>query len=380
MRNLAWRPIPAAVALLGLLSAPALVVQADSPEERGPAAVAPAPAAPPGAGEAAAPAAAAAPRPDDPAAAGTPNTYFIDRSDTFTHLGDWTWQEFVVGGTTTFVLRFASSYSADAAIFAPDQLSAFTNNQGFTGWAVFDNQTGYKTVTLGPGTYYVGARNQTNSANPIRLELDYQLTLPGYQQQGTFGKAENVPDGSTYWLTFTIQSGRRYFIDGVNSGLEVWTVPAADHQNFLNDQAFNYYPAFSGTDTNLPGLWELNLAPGSYTMFFRNRTGQHHTVNYLLEWWGWPPLPAPSGLTASAQKKKKIRVSWFDNSSNESGFTIQRGLSPDTLADYVDVGPGVRSYTFGGLTKGQTYYFRVYAWNAQQNSAYSGIASATARK
>jgi len=317
---------------------------------------------------------------EDLGAAGTPDTSFVQYDDAFTHLGDWKYQQFTLGGTRNLILRFASDFAADAAIFTADQLGAFTNNQGFSGWAVFDNQTGYKSVTLVAGTYYVGARNQSANGNNIRLELDYQLTLPGYQQLGTFGKAENVPDGGTHWLSFTIQAGRRYFIDGVHSGLEVWTVPASEYDNFLSGGQVQYYPAYSGTSTNLPGLWELNLAPGSYYMFFRNDSGVHRTVNYLLEWWALPPLNSPSGLTASALKKRKIRVNWFDNSNNESGFTIQRGLSPDTLVDYANVGPGVTSYTFGGLTKGQIYYFRVYAWNAQQNSGYTGIVSAKARK
>ena len=91
--------------------------------------------------------------PPTPPTVTDPDTYFIDEYLTFNGLGGYWHQQFTVGGTTTFILRCASTYTADFAVFAPSQLNNFQNNQSFTGYLIFDNQFGTGTVTLSAGTY-----------------------------------------------------------------------------------------------------------------------------------------------------------------------------------------------------------------------------------
>ena len=96
---------------------------------------------------------------------------------------------------------------------------------------------------------------------------------------------------------------------------------------------------------------------------------------------GTPPSPpaAPSGLTATAASSSQINLSWTDNSTNESGFRIERcqGSGCTSFAQIVEVGANVTSYSNTGLAASTTYVYRVRAFNSGGNSAYSNTATAT---
>jgi hypothetical protein len=185
-------------------------------------------------------------------------------------------------------LRFVSDYRADCAIFLPDQFANFTQNRSFTGYAVFDDQFGVAYVTLAAGTYYVGFRNQSSSANFCRLELDLRLTsLSGYRFNDIYVQESQYVgrNGGLLWQPFTIQSGIRYFCDGANGGLETYLIPGDQLDNFRNNRQFTYYTTYSGESTNLPGFYEINLPPGNYYLAFRNQQSIDKALTYSMERW-----------------------------------------------------------------------------------------------
>jgi hypothetical protein len=90
-------------------------------------------------------------------------------------------------------------------------------------------------------------------------------------------------------------------------------------------------------------------------------------------------LPAaPSGLTATASATQ-INLTWTDNSTNETGFSIERckGTTCTNFAQIASVSMNVTTFSNTGLSKRTTYRYRVRAYNAAGNSAYSNIALAT---
>ncbi|HYG09074.1 MAG TPA: fibronectin type III domain-containing protein, partial [Pyrinomonadaceae bacterium] len=95
------------------------------------------------------------------------------------------------------------------------------------------------------------------------------------------------------------------------------------------------------------------------------------------------PLPAaPSGLTVTVPSQNgRLILNWTDNSSTESGFKIERctGANCTSFAPLVTVGAGVTTYTNSNLSRRVTYGYRVYAYNASGNSAYSNVSYATTR-
>ena len=98
-----------------------------------------------------------------------------------------------------------------------------------------------------------------------------------------------------------------------------------------------------------------------------------------------PPLPpaAPSNLTLQGISSSQINLAWVDNSSNESGFQIERcqgtavSCSGGSFAQIAQVGPNVTGYNNTGLSAATTYTYRVRAYNSAGNSAYTSSAEAT---
>jgi hypothetical protein len=70
-----------------------------------------------------------------------------------------------------------------------------------------------------------------------------------------------------------------------------------------------------------------------------------------------------------------VNLSWTDNSNNETGFSIERctGNSCTNFAQVTTVGANVTSFLNSGLSKNTWYRFRVRAFNANGNSAYTNI-------
>jgi len=88
---------------------------------------------------------------------------------------------------------------------------------------------------------------------------------------------------------------------------------------------------------------------------------------------------APSGLSATASGSTTINLAWTDNSSNETGFKIERKTgSGGTYAEIVsNQAANSTSYSNTGLTAGTTYYYRIRSYNAAGNSSYSTEIAAT---
>ena len=85
---------------------------------------------------------------------------------------------------------------------------------------------------------------------------------------------------------------------------------------------------------------------------------------------------APSNLTANAVSASQINLNWSDNSSDETGFSIERcaGNGCTNFAQIATVGANTTSYADSGLTSKTWYRYRVLAFNGNGNSAYSNIA------
>jgi hypothetical protein len=90
-------------------------------------------------------------------------------------------------------------------------------------------------------------------------------------------------------------------------------------------------------------------------------------------------IPPPAGLTARAVSSNAIELRWQDKSKIESGFEIERSLSPTSgFTKVASVAKNVRTYLSQSLASGGTYYHRVRAvGRTGRVSAYSNVAAAT---
>ncbi len=86
---------------------------------------------------------------------------------------------------------------------------------------------------------------------------------------------------------------------------------------------------------------------------------------------------APTALSANAGSASSISLSWTDNANDEDGFLIERSLDGTNFGQIASVGSNTQGYSDSGRTPETTYHYRVAAYNAVGNSAYSNSAQAT---
>jgi hypothetical protein len=85
---------------------------------------------------------------------------------------------------------------------------------------------------------------------------------------------------------------------------------------------------------------------------------------------------APSGISIGSATVSALTASWTDNSSNETGFELERSANGTTgWANVNTTAADATSYQNTGLTDGTTYYYRVRAASAAGYSPYSDVAS-----
>src|SRR5262249_31568071 len=85
---------------------------------------------------------------------------------------------------------------------------------------------------------------------------------------------------------------------------------------------------------------------------------------------------APSGLGATAASSSRIDLTWSDNSSNETGFKVERASS--STGPFTQIGTATTaSYSDPSAPVASTARYSVSACNTAGNSAPSNVASAT---
>ena len=233
------------------------------------------------------------------------STYFQSLSTQRDSQGAVVDASFTLQTSQTFVFRFMSDFKAQAAVLTPDQFSAFQNQQAFSGFGLFDGQYGYHGVTLDPGTYAVAMRSNVPDNNTLQYELDLPSNIQGWTRNDYYiADSGTLAVGARRWQPFTVQAGIRYLIDGDNSGLNSYVIPASELSNFQAGATFQYYPPYSSDsgDPSQYGFYELVLSPGDYYLAQFNPTQIGKTWGYIMERW----VPGPGTVGTLLRKKQEI--------------------------------------------------------------------------
>ncbi|MCX6267339.1 MAG: fibronectin type III domain-containing protein [Bacteroidetes bacterium] len=122
--------------------------------------------------------------------------------------------------------------------------------------------------------------------------------------------------------------------------------------------------------------------------------GKVITTNGGRDYWGNPlynglpdigaheytlPPASPTNLAPTVSPPDQINLNWTDNSTNETGFSIQRKDDNGSFSVVGQVGTGVVTFSDTGLSLDTAYVYRVCAFNPAGNSGYSNEALATDR-
>ncbi len=81
------------------------------------------------------------------------------------------------------------------------------------------------------------------------------------------------------------------------------------------------------------------------------------------------PLP-PSHLEAEIISPTHVRLTWWDNSTDEDGFLIERRTPSGNWQQIGYTPPDVNVYNDEGLSPGETYYYRVRAYQGGYYTSY----------
>jgi uncharacterized protein (TIGR02145 family) len=73
---------------------------------------------------------------------------------------------------------------------------------------------------------------------------------------------------------------------------------------------------------------------------------------------------APSNLTAIVASTSQLNLSWTDNSTNETGFKIERKTGISTYTVIATLAENITTFSDQGLTPNTTYTYRIYAYNS----------------
>ncbi|MDL1911588.1 hypothetical protein FBQ81_13015 [Chloroflexi bacterium CFX6] len=92
-----------------------------------------------------------------------------------------------------------------------------------------------------------------------------------------------------------------------------------------------------------------------------------------------PPAPpsAPSDLSAALQNGPQVSLAWTDNATDETGFVIERATDGVTFSPLATMGADVVAFVDLDVLGGNTYDYRVAAFNDGGASGYSNTASVT---
>ena len=88
-------------------------------------------------------------------------------------------------------------------------------------------------------------------------------------------------------------------------------------------------------------------------------------------------ITPPTALTATGTSTQVVDLAWSDNSADETGFVIERGTDGIVFASIGTVAADVETYRDSTVLADTLYYYRVAAFTATSQSAYSNIASVT---
>ena len=88
-------------------------------------------------------------------------------------------------------------------------------------------------------------------------------------------------------------------------------------------------------------------------------------------------LVARASATAAAASKSQINLKWADRSGDETGFKVERSTDGVTFTQLATLAANSTSYASTGLSGGKKYHYRVRAYNANGNSSYTSVVTAT---
>jgi fibronectin type 3 domain-containing protein len=256
-----------------------------------------------------------------------------------------------------------------------NQVTGFTHRQGLS-YKYYITSTSWTTLqnfnALTPQKTGV-----TDSININNTSINQAVTKYSFMWEGLI----YIPMSATYTFETRSDDGSKVYIDVPYS---YNAVPVVNNDSvhgirsrygsvFLNQGyhsiTVTYFQGSYGYDmelwwTNNSGLAREKISKNFFTF-----------ATAAVE----PAAALPTALTATATDYNKIRLTWNDVSSNETGFEIVRSSTTGT-GTYVPVGTAPANsifFTDSGLVASKAYFYKIRAVAAGSESVFTNFVSAT---
>lgn len=242
---------------------------------------------------------------------------------------------------TNFVVEHSNNGSAWSTL---DTLAANTTSYSHTGLS--EHSTHYYRVKATNADGDSGYSNTASATTDIVAPTDLALSVIGATQIN---------------LSWTDNSGAEdgYKIERSPDGSSSWTV--------INTTSAN---ATSYNDTGLTQNTAYYYRVRAYVS--SDYSAYSSTVSATTT------AAAPTGLTATAISDTRIDLSWTDNATGETAYSVER--SPNGSTSWTEIATpaaNATSYSDTGLTELTDYYYRVRANVSGTYGDYSSTANAT---
>jgi spore germination protein YaaH len=286
----------------------------------------------------------------------------------------------------------SSSTTAAPTLPPPNPVSGRTLISAGATWRYLDNGsdqgTAWRSTTFNDAAWKTGAAQlgygdgdektvvsygPGSSAKYITTWFRYAFDLADPSSFGSLNLRLLRDDGAVVYL-----NGTEVYRSNMPAGVITYATLAASTINGA-DESTNFYT--TAIDRNL-----LLSGRNVVAVEIHQSDPSSSDISFDLELMGTlPPPAAPSGLQATAASTTSINLNWLDNSTNETGFYVERctgaqptcDASPSGFTQIAQLAANTTSYTAAGLTASTTYTFRVGAYSADGNSAYAPSAAAT---
>lgn len=227
----------------------------------------------------------------------------------------------------------------------------------------------------------VGCSTGTKSAVTVSIPLDpQQSSISGLKGQvrvsGMSGIFTMTISGSTASVSIPeVPEGSRTFTITFFTGSSSDPIIVAEVTKTSNVSAdINLQITYAATDFD----YDFDDDADGFTNYSEVIAGTDPESASSYPSGGGPGTPiAPSNLTATLVSGPAVNLAWTDNSTDESWFGLEWSSDGTTWYSLASAGANVTQYTDTVVVVGNTYYYRIYAYNSYGYSVYSNTAQVT---
>jgi len=301
------------------------------------------------------------------------------------------WWKLTVDWTTPANTTWAGPYTMNTAAFgltASGVPQPGTSNTLDSLYGRLMNPAIYRNF----GSYEAVYLNHMCEYNSTRQERWYEIRInsgtSSIYQQGTF-----APDSTHRWMGSIAadKNGNIALGYSVSSGSVYPSISYAGRYSTdtLNQLAQGEANMISGSGSQTTySRWgdysSMSIDPVDdetfwYTQEYYVSTGTNWQTRIGSFKFGAVPTPpdAPTNLTAAAPLCNQVNLNWTDNSSDESGFKIDRSADGTNFSQIDTVGANVTTYSDTTVAGSTGYWYKVKAYNSGGDSSYSNTATVT---